>query len=89
MLLGPLLKKILEDSLTKRDGTLQAERKIFLYSAHDYTVGVLLRALDVFYPHVPPYGSTIFFEIHNIDGKYGLKVTTCFNFSLLLFIFCF
>ncbi|XP_044258181.1 venom acid phosphatase Acph-1-like [Tribolium madens] len=71
---GHLLKKIIEDSLAKRDGSLPEDRKIFLYSAHDYSVGVMLRALDVFYPHVPPYGATIFFEIHNIDGTYGLKL---------------
>ncbi|XP_972663.2 venom acid phosphatase Acph-1 [Tribolium castaneum] len=71
---GRLLKKIIDDSLAKRDGTLSEDRKIFLYSAHDYSVGVMLRALEVFYSHVPPYGATIFFEIHNIDGTYGLKL---------------
>jgi hypothetical protein len=71
---GFLLKKILEDSISKRDGNLPEERKAFLYSAHEFNVGTMLRILNVFYRHVPPFGATIFFEIHNIDGDYGLKV---------------
>lgn len=72
---GFLLKKIIEDSLAKKNGTLPQERKIFLYSAHEFNVATTLRVLNVFYRHVPPFGATIFFEIHNINGIYGLKVS--------------
>jgi hypothetical protein len=78
---GFLLKKILEDSISKRDGNLPEERKAFLYSAHEFNVGTMLRILNVFYRHVPPFGATIFFEIHNIDGDYGLKV--CLSKNLI------
>ncbi|XP_068911191.1 venom acid phosphatase Acph-1-like [Tenebrio molitor] len=71
---GFLLKKILQDSVSKQNGTLPEERKVFLYSAHEFNVAIMLRALNVFYRHVPPFGATIFFEIHNIKGQYGLKL---------------
>ncbi|RZC41547.1 His Phos 2 domain containing protein [Asbolus verrucosus] len=71
---GHLLRKILKDSLSKRKGILPEGRKIFLYSAHDYNVAAVLRTLNVFNRHVPPYGATVFFEIHNIEGIYGLKL---------------
>lgn len=72
--LGFLLKKIIQDSAAKQNGSLPEERKVFLYSAHEYNVATMLRTLNVFYRHVPPFGATIFFEIHNINGEYGLKV---------------
>ncbi|KAJ3619114.1 hypothetical protein MTP99_005900 [Tenebrio molitor] len=71
---GFLLKKILQDSVSKQNGTLSEERKVFLYSAHEFNVATMLRTLNVFYRHVPPFGATIFFEIHNIEGQYGLKL---------------
>ncbi|RZC35945.1 venom acid phosphatase Acph-1, partial [Asbolus verrucosus] len=71
---GFLLKKILDDSLSKKNGLLPENRKLFLYSAHDYNVGSVLHTLNVFERHVPPYGATVFFEIHNIEGVYGLKL---------------
>ncbi|RZC41542.1 venom acid phosphatase Acph-1, partial [Asbolus verrucosus] len=71
---GFLLKKILDDSKLKADGELPEERKIFLYSAHEFNVGAMLRTLNVFYRHVPPFGATIYFEIHYMKAKYGLKL---------------
>lgn len=48
---------------------------MFLYSAHDFNVGCLLRSLDAFaLPETPPYGSAVLIELHEIDGVYGLKV---------------
>ncbi|KAJ3664868.1 hypothetical protein Zmor_000407 [Zophobas morio] len=71
---GFLLRKIIQDSLAKKAGTLPDERKLFLYSAHEYNVATMLRTLNVFWRHVPPFGATIFFEIHDIEGEYGLKL---------------
>ncbi|RZC37104.1 His Phos 2 domain containing protein, partial [Asbolus verrucosus] len=70
---GFLLKQILEDSLSRRNGTLK-NTKVFLYSAHDFNVAAVLRTLNVFDRHVPPYGATIFFEIHKVGEIYGLKL---------------
>ncbi|EEZ97834.1 Venom acid phosphatase Acph-1-like Protein [Tribolium castaneum] len=71
---GFLLKKIIQDSVAKQNGSLPEERRIFLYSAHEYNVATMLRTLNVFHRHVPPFGATIFFEIHDINGKFGLKL---------------
>lgn len=86
---GFLLKKILDDSFAKQNGTLSDERKIFLYSAHEWNVATMLRALNVFYRHIPPFGATVFFEIHNVNGVYGLKVRIFVLFYILKVIFWF
>ncbi|XP_060527078.1 venom acid phosphatase Acph-1-like [Cylas formicarius] len=70
---GFLVKKIIDDSLTKAKGEYFKDTKIFLYSAHEFNVAVLLRFLGVFYPHVPPYGSYVVIEVHNVNGIRGLK----------------
>lgn len=53
------------------------ERKIVLYSGHENNVVYLLRILDGYRPHVPPFGSYIVFEVHNINGVHAIKV--CFS----------
>lgn len=50
------------------------KKKLFLYSAHEYSIASLLSTLDVFTPHIPPYGSYVALEIHNISNVHGLKV---------------
>ncbi|RZC35301.1 venom acid phosphatase Acph-1, partial [Asbolus verrucosus] len=69
---GYMLKKILDDSKAKIDGFLS--KKIFLYSGHESTLGYMLNALDVYEPHVPPYGSAISFEIRRGDDQYYMKL---------------
>lgn len=78
ILLGPLVKKIIHDSKMKINGTLPKERKMFIYSGHEYNIAHTLRALNTFEPHVPPYGAHILFELHKIDGQYGFKVNIFF-----------
>uniref|UniRef100_A0A1Y1NBG3 acid phosphatase n=1 Tax=Photinus pyralis TaxID=7054 RepID=A0A1Y1NBG3_PHOPY len=72
---GFLVKQILKDSLAKVDGTLKpANRKIFLYSAHETTLGYLLFNLRVFPMEVPDYGNAILVELHKRHGEYFLKI---------------
>ncbi|ERL84027.1 hypothetical protein D910_01346 [Dendroctonus ponderosae] len=68
-----LVKKIIDDSYTKIKGEYYKGTKIFLYSAHEFNIAVLLRYLDVFYPHVPPYGSYVIIELHNYGTVRGFK----------------
>ncbi|XP_048524466.1 venom acid phosphatase Acph-1 isoform X2 [Dendroctonus ponderosae] len=70
---GFLVKKIIDDSYTKIKGEYYKGTKIFLYSAHEFNIAVLLRYLDVFYPHVPPYGSYVIIELHNYGTVRGFK----------------
>lgn len=72
---GNLLKKIIDDSLAKAEGSLSPQtRKLFLYSGHDFTVISMLSALNIYSPHHPPYGAFVIVELHNIDGVHGFKV---------------
>ncbi|KAJ8937380.1 hypothetical protein NQ314_011928, partial [Rhamnusium bicolor] len=63
---GFLIKKILDDTSKKIGGDEYKETKVFLYSAHESNVASILRFLGIFYSHVPPYGSYITIEIHNV-----------------------
>lgn len=55
-------------------------KKLFLYSAHDVTVVAVLKALGVYFPHVPKFSSATILELHQINGDYFIKV---FTFLLL------
>nr|CAH7768945.1 unnamed protein product [Callosobruchus chinensis] len=68
------MKKVIEDSKAKAVGKEYPGTKIFLYSAHESNVAAMLRFLGLFHPHVPPYGSYISIEIHNVDGERIIKV---------------
>lgn len=48
--------------------------KIHLLSGHEFNIASMLLLLDVFEPHVPPYGSHIIFELHKINQIYGYMI---------------
>lgn len=74
---GYLLAKILKDTVSKIQNILQpADRKMFLYSGHETTLGFMMEALQVFKPHIPPYGSALMFEVHRKNDEYFIKVNT-------------
>ncbi|GJQ72925.1 hypothetical protein Trydic_g1568 [Trypoxylus dichotomus] len=69
---GVLLQKIVKDSLSKVKDT--SCTRLHLYSAHDFTVGMILKALNIFDWRHPDFCSNVAIELHNIDGVYGFKV---------------
>ncbi|XP_063222651.1 venom acid phosphatase Acph-1 [Bacillus rossius redtenbacheri] len=72
---GPLLKKILEDSKAKADGTLKpAGRKMFMYAGHDSTVTNLMQALGVWDPQLPVYNILALLELHEAPDGAGHAV---------------
>ncbi|KAK4881178.1 hypothetical protein RN001_004497 [Aquatica leii] len=71
---GPLFKKIIDDTNTKIAINSTDEHKLYLYSAHENNLAYFLIHLDAFYPHIPPYGSYIVFEVHQIHNTYGVKI---------------
>lgn len=73
-ILGFMLKKILEDGKNKIEAKLPGNRKLYLLSGHEINCGFMLRLLDAFHPHVPPYGSHVIFELHKIEDVFGYKV---------------
>lgn len=71
---GYLLQQILNDTSLKINGS-SGEQKLVLYSGHDVNVAYLLIALGAFKPKVPPYGSYVIIEVHEIDEEYYIKVS--------------
>lgn len=72
---GPLLKKILHDSLAKANNSQShKDIKMYSYSGHDSTISNLLLALKVWDEQVPDYNILALIELHEIDGVYGFKV---------------
>lgn len=75
-LLGFLLKKIIDDSQAKIQNKLSPPTsKLFLYSAHDVSVIYILSAMNVYFPHVPPYGAYVLIEVHRINNAAGIIVS--------------
>jgi len=85
---GPLLTDILRNMKRASENPSEAELKVlealfhtpaakfYLYSGHDTTLSVVLDALDLFSGIIPPYASTLYFELHeypNADG-YVVKI---------------
>lgn len=71
-LTGFLLRKIIDDMQASINKKLT--RKISLYSAHEMNVAYLLNALEVYFPHVPPYGANVLVELHEKNRMYCVKV---------------
>jgi prostatic aicd phosphatase len=71
---GFLLKKIITDTESKMRNLLPQNRKMFLYSAHEYNIAFLMKLLGIYYPHIPPYGAYILVEIHNVKGVRSVKI---------------
>ncbi|KAJ3659157.1 hypothetical protein Zmor_010861 [Zophobas morio] len=71
---GYFLQKMIADIKLKINHTTP-NRKIYLNSAHEDNLANLLITLDIFKkPHIPDYGAYLTFEIHLINGKYGIKI---------------
>lgn len=67
------MQKIVEESVSKVKN--ESNTQIHLYSAHDYTVGMILKILNIFDGRHPDYCANVAFELHNIDGVYGFKAS--------------
>lgn len=68
---GYLLQKMLNDTMSKVDGNvLHQNKKMYLYSGHETTLGFFLDAMNILEPpHVPPYASIVLVEVHRKDNK--------------------
>ncbi|XP_005184973.1 venom acid phosphatase Acph-1 [Musca domestica] len=74
---GPFLKKMFDEMLKKRDNTLKpADRKMFIYTGHDWTVGSILSALKVWERQMPRFSVMTIFELHkNAEtGEYYVEI---------------
>ncbi|XP_066254927.1 venom acid phosphatase Acph-1-like [Euwallacea similis] len=73
---GFLIKKILTDTKAKINGSLSpSSRKVFFYSGHELNIAATLLALDAYkVTDIPPYGSHVIFEVHEISDVWGIKL---------------
>lgn len=87
---GPLIKLITDQMKAKVNGTLEpAERKLFLYSAHDWTITNLLIALKVWKRQMPNFAAMILMELHQKSDNEDYHVEVCLvsYLSLIFLIF--
>lgn len=85
--LGPLVKSIVADMVSKRDDAT-SKKRFQIYSAHDTTISTLLNTIGLFNPpHQPPYAAMVLIELRErfIDGKAEHLVTVSwYSFIWLL-----
>ncbi|XP_054155556.1 prostatic acid phosphatase-like [Oppia nitens] len=70
---GQLLKDIryrLKQFIASKE---KFKHKLFIYSTHDTQLSVFLRSLDIYNNMSPPYGSTIFIELYDLQTKTSKK----------------
>lgn len=48
---------------------------MFIYGGHDFNILILLDLVENWDSAVPPAGSSLVFEVHNVTGTYGFKVS--------------
>lgn len=70
---GPLLKKIIDEMIAKKDGTLEpAKRKMFMYVGHDSTIVAMLDVMHIWNEQMPDYNIMAMIELH--EGSQGWNV---------------
>lgn len=71
-----LIRKFIDDMISVKQGTMNKNRKLLLYSGHDITIVAVLQNLGVYFPHVPKFSSAVILELHQIKESYFVKVIT-------------
>uniref|UniRef100_A0A1I8P2T5 Acid phosphatase n=2 Tax=Stomoxys calcitrans TaxID=35570 RepID=A0A1I8P2T5_STOCA len=66
---GPFLKKMFDEMEKKRNNALSpSDRKMFIYTGHDWTVGSILSALKVWERQMPLFSVMTIIEFHKSKG---------------------
>lgn len=71
---GPLVGEIVRNMEHKQSGSLNPDRKMVLYSAHDVTIVNVWRALGFTDLIKPDYGASLFFELHTTRSGTNYEV---------------
>ena len=83
-------KAFFDDLLTQMESLIDGEStlKMKLNFAHDYTLAILIEGLEYKISELPPFGSTLFFELwmDEEDGSY--EVVTLLNDEAITFGHC-
>lgn len=80
--LGVLLNEIVDNMKRKRNGTMQNDFKLFVYSAHDTNVAGLLHSLNVYNHKLPPYTAAVFVELRKSKNSNNTFVVTVSQYKI-------
>ncbi|KAK7580589.1 hypothetical protein V9T40_001218 [Parthenolecanium corni] len=69
---GPFLGRVLEDMRKKIDGNFN--QTLHIYSGHDSTIANVLSALGQYNFQLPPYSSSVLFELREKDDNYFITI---------------
>ncbi|XP_002086575.3 prostatic acid phosphatase [Drosophila yakuba] len=74
---GPFLNRMYKEMVAKRAGSLSPkDRRMFIYTGHDWTVGNILMALGVWKRQMPRFAVMAIFETHRDreTGEYYVEI---------------
>lgn len=71
---GPLITQIIDSMIAKKNGTLENNYKMLLFSGHDTTIAVVLHTLGYEKFIKPNFGASVLFELHCVEGQYYVRV---------------
>ncbi|XP_031636631.1 prostatic acid phosphatase-like [Contarinia nasturtii] len=71
---GFVIKEMLDRFKEKSLDTLKPNRTLWIYSAHDLTFVNILNSLNVFDLHMPPYASSLHFELYKSGDDYHVQL---------------
>ncbi|XP_012259855.2 venom acid phosphatase Acph-1-like [Athalia rosae] len=71
---GALLRKIIDNGLKHRNGTLEKGKKLYLYSAHDTTMAGFMWTLGIWESRLPEFSSGVIIELLKKGVEYFVKV---------------
>lgn len=73
---GTIVKEILTNSLMYIKGSIPEERKLMAYSGNERNIVSVLKALNLWSPHIPNEGASVIFELYFDDetGDHGVKI---------------
>lgn len=81
---GTFLKEIIVNALKYIQGNITEDRKIMMYSGDDRNIVGILKAMNLWSPHIPTEATSLIFELYfnNVTSKYGIKVRIFFLFNI-------
>ncbi|XP_068632862.1 prostatic acid phosphatase isoform X2 [Battus philenor] len=76
LMVGPLLKDIVNKMLLSISNSPSQALKMSIYSGHDFTISNILSAMDLFDGNCPPFTATIIMELlyDNVASSYYIRV---------------
>lgn len=77
-----MLNEIVDNMKQKRNGTMQTDFKLWVYSAHDTNVAGLLHSLNVYNHKLPPYAAAVFVELRKSKNSNNTFVVTVSQYKI-------